>query len=83
VAAKNFDEWFDSINVSMSQSRKHILFLAWEAATDALEDNFKSHNKPSAKCQCGAEAVYHYCRICWCMEIDSQKLPDTSHVGLL
>jgi hypothetical protein len=44
VAAKNFDEWFNSLNVSMSQSRKHLLFLAWEAATDALEDNFKSHN---------------------------------------
>jgi hypothetical protein len=25
------------------------------------------------KCQCGADAVYHYCRICWCMEIDCQK----------
>lgn len=30
------------------------------------------------KCKCGADAVYHYCRICWCMEIDSHKQSDTS-----
>ena len=42
-----------------------------EVPADIVDVAETSHNIP--KCKCGADAVYHYCRICWCMEIDAQK----------
>lgn len=36
-------------------------------------------NNGSLKCQCGADAVYHYCHLCWCYEIDFQRGKESSY----
>ena len=36
------------------------------------------HSALCPKCRCGADAVYYYCRICWCLEIDSQNSADVA-----
>jgi hypothetical protein len=54
-------------------------FLAWQRIKDKPNSDALKH---SHKCKCDAEAVYHYCRICWCLEIDSQKQADNSQKQL-
>jgi hypothetical protein len=51
-----------------------------DVATECIklvEEKFTPTTNTSVKCKCGADAVYHYCCICWRMEIDSQKQSDT------
>lgn len=58
-----FEDWWKSKGGGTGEDFV-LQSRAWDAAIKLAEEKFTSTNMPSAKCQCGVEAVYHYCRIC-------------------